>query len=132
MTAATTSSWWAAFSISGCSAKAHRCCSSAGSTAGSPTDVATTDGSSRGTLADRVVIVSAREPDAARALATAGATVVAVGSDADATGKLVRSLVDAGHRAVGFVGDPERDAAALGEMVAELFPDRDAERPEPA
>lgn len=93
--------------------------------------MAITDGNDRGKLADRVVIVSTGEPNAARVLAAAGATVVAIGSDAAATGKLVRALVDAGHRAVAFVGEPERDAAALGEMVAELFPDRDPERPEP-
>lgn len=85
-----------------------------------------------GALGGRVVIVSADEPDAARALGAAGASVVVVGRDANVTGALVRSLVDGGHRAVAFVGDATRDAAALGEMVAELFPDRDRAGPEPA
>lgn len=94
--------------------------------------MATKERDDSGRLGGRVVIVSVGEPDAARALATAGATVVVVGSDAVATGTLVRSLVDAGHRAAAFVGDASTDAAALSEMVAELFPDRDADRPEPA
>lgn len=85
-----------------------------------------------GPLGGRVTIVSAGEPDAARALAAAGASVVVVGSDPTATGALVRSLVDDGHRAAAFIGDATHDAAALGEMVAELFPDRDHDGPEPA
>jgi hypothetical protein len=94
--------------------------------------VATNERDDSGRLGGRVAIVSVGEPDAARALAAAGASVVVVGSDATATGALVRSLVDGGHRAVAFVGDAAHDAAALGEMVAELFPDRDLDGPEPA
>ena len=83
-------------------------------------------------LTDRVVVVSVLEPDAAVALATEGAAVVVVGTDAAATGALMRTLTDAGHRALAFVGDASTDAAALAEMVAELFPDRPADAPEPA
>ena len=85
-----------------------------------------------GLLAGRVVVVGVAEPDAARALAAEGATVVVVGRDANATGELVRTLVDTDLRAVAFVGDAATDSAALAEMVGELFPDRRANEPEPA
>lgn len=99
---------------------------------GSPTDMTAKQHDDPGPLGGRVAIVSAGEPDAARALAAAGASVVVVGRDATTTGALVRSLLDGGHRTAAFVGDATHDAAALGEMVAELFPDRDHEGPEPA
>ena len=83
-------------------------------------------------LTGRVVVVSVHEPDAALALAGEGAAVVVVGTDSEATGALVRALVEAGHRGAAFVGDVAGDAAALTEMVAELFPDRVPDRPEPA
>lgn len=90
------------------------------------------DGRGVGLLAGRVVVVGVAEPDAARALAAEGATVVVVGSDPVVAGELVRSLVDAGHRAAAFVGDAATDSAALAEMVGELFPDRRANEPDPA
>jgi hypothetical protein len=52
----------------------------------------------------------------------AGRVVVVVGDDGAAVGKAVVVLTDAGARAAAFVGDPLGDAAALVEMVAELFP----------
>lgn len=85
-----------------------------------------------GPLSDRVVVVSVREPDAAVALAGAGARVVVVGTDAAETGGLVRRLREAGHRAHAFVGDATRDASALAEMIDELFPERAPGTPEPA
>ncbi len=85
-----------------------------------------------GRLAGRVAIVSPAEPDAALALAAAGATVVVVGPEPDAVGALVRRVADAGHRAIAFVGDPTTDADALVEMVAEIFPDRAPGASEPA
>jgi len=81
---------------------------------------------------DQVAVVSVAEPDSARALAVQGAAVVVVGHDGDAVGALVRTLVDAGHRAAAFVGDATDDAAELAEMAAELFPERVPDAPEPA
>ena len=81
---------------------------------------------------DRVAVVSVAQRDDAFVLAVAGATVVVVGRDAEAVGALVRTLVDAGHRAAAFVGDAADDAVALAEMVAELFPERLPGEPEPA
>ena len=79
-------------------------------------------------LRGRVVIVSVTEPSATRALAAEAATVVVVGSDGEAVGTLVAEIEiefePVGAHAVAFVGDPasEGGAAALAEMVAELFP----------
>jgi NAD(P)-dependent dehydrogenase (short-subunit alcohol dehydrogenase family) len=77
-----------------------------------------------GALDGRVVIVSVAEVAAARALATRGAAIVVVGTDAEAVGAGVEQLAAGGARACAFVGDPSNDAdgAALAEMVAELFP----------
>jgi hypothetical protein len=47
---------------------------------------------------------------------------VVVGVDPRAVGDAVRSLVDAGVRAAGWVG---ADLAGLGEMLGELFPGED-------
>ena len=60
-----------------------------------------------------------------------GRVVVVVGDDARRVGPAVKVLGDAGARAAGFVGDPTDDAAALTEMVAELFPDARGDAPEP-
>lgn len=62
----------------------------------------------------------------------AGRVVVVVGDDAARVGEAVRVLTDAGARAAGFVGDPASNAASLTEMVAELFPERAGDAPEPA
>jgi 3-oxoacyl-[acyl-carrier protein] reductase len=68
------------------------------------------------------VVVSAGEPDVARALASEGAAVVIVG-DAAAAGAVAGEIEEAGGRASVFAGDARRDddRAALAEMVAELF-----------
>jgi NAD(P)-dependent dehydrogenase (short-subunit alcohol dehydrogenase family) len=73
-------------------------------------------------LAGRVVVVSAAEPDVARALAREGAAVVIVG-DAAVAGALAGEIEDEGGRACVFAGNLRRDGdrAALAEMVAELF-----------
>jgi hypothetical protein len=62
----------------------------------------------------------------------AGKVVVVVGDDGTKVGAAVRVLTDAGARAAAFVGDPVTESAALREMVGELFPERPADRPEPA
>lgn len=68
------------------------------------------------------MVVSARERDVARVLASEGAAVVIVG-DAAAAGALVGEVEEAGGRASVFAGDVTRDddRAALAEMLAELF-----------
>jgi hypothetical protein len=73
-------------------------------------------------LSGRVVVVSAAEPDAARALAGEGAAVVIVG-EAGVAGALAGEIEEAGGRACVFAGDVggDEDRAALAEMVAELF-----------
>jgi hypothetical protein len=58
--------------------------------------------------------------------------VVVVGSDAEAVGALVADLEGRGLRAAAFVGDPAREREALVEMLAELFPGRRGDEPEPA
>lgn len=90
------------------------------------------DGREQRGLTGRVVVVSVAEPDSAAALAAEGATVVVIGADAAAVGGLVRTLIDAGNRALAFVGDASTDASALAEMVSELFPEREPDAPEPA
>ncbi len=79
-------------------------------------------------LDGRVAIVSVEEPAATRALARESATIVVVGDDAEHVGLLVAELNRLGARSAAFVGDPGSDAgaAALTEMVAELFPAADA------
>ncbi len=72
------------------------------------------------------------EPLAGRPDPLAGRVVVVVGDDGTKVGDAVRVLTDAGARAAGFVGDPASGAAALTEMVDELFPERVGEAPEPA
>jgi len=69
------------------------------------------------------VVVGVEQRPAAVALAARGATVVVVGAEAGAVGSLVREVATTGARAAAFVGDPstDADAAALSEMLAELF-----------
>jgi len=54
----------------------------------------------------------------ARALGSAGVTVVLSGSDAAALGALVPEVEDAGGRAAVFVGT---DPAVRAELIAEMF-----------
>jgi hypothetical protein len=55
-----------------------------------------------------------------------GLTVLVIGTDARAVGEMVREMGERGARAIACVGDPttSADAAALHELVAELFPVR--------
>jgi NAD(P)-dependent dehydrogenase (short-subunit alcohol dehydrogenase family) len=84
--------------------------------------VATASSPANRLLSGRVVVVSAAEPDAARAVAEEGAAVVIVG-EAGGAGALAGEIEAAGGRACVFAGDLRRDddRAALAEMVAELF-----------
>lgn len=81
---------------------------------------------------DRVVIVNVADGATAHERAAQGSAVLVVGTDAEATGALVRALLDAGHRSAAFVGDATSDSQAVAEMIAELFPDLDPDAPEPA
>ena len=77
-------------------------------------------------LAGRVVVTG--EADVARAVAREGATVVLVGTDADALGLLATEVADLGGRAVVLVGDladpvtGDTTRATLAELLHELFP----------
>jgi hypothetical protein len=55
---------------------------------------------------------------------TETATIVLVGVDGEALGRLASELQAEGRRVSVFVGDPaaESDRAALREMLAELYP----------
>jgi len=74
-----------------------------------------------GVLAGRVVVVT--DPAAARAVAEGDAAVVIVSQDPDAA-VVVSELEQDGRRVAHFTGDLAQtdDRAALGEMIAELFP----------
>jgi len=72
-------------------------------------------------LAGAVAIVSVDTPDLARRLAADGATVVLVGAVTDRAGSLVADIEGRPGRVAVFGGDPEADADALVEFVAELF-----------
>ena len=76
-------------------------------------------------MTGRVVVVGVEQRDAAVALGERGATVVVVGTDAEAVGTVVRAVADTGARSAAFIGDPSNpaDAGALTEMLDELFPD---------
>ena len=54
--------------------------------------------------------------------------IVLVGTDGDALGRLAGELEAEGRRVAVFVGDPaaEEDRAALREMLAELYPERES------
>ena len=51
----------------------------------------------------------------------AAPTAIVIGADAQRVGEIVADLEGRGVRAAAFLGDPAQDAAALGEMLAELF-----------
>ncbi len=74
-------------------------------------------------LAGRVVITG--DADVARAVASDGATVVLVNTDAAALGALVDEVQALGGRAAVLVGDLTDPAtrATLSELLAELFSD---------
>ena len=69
-------------------------------------------------------MVRATEADVARALSADGAALVLVDEDGGRAGALAREIIDAGGRAVVFVGDAtdETGRSALAEMISELFP----------
>lgn len=76
-------------------------------------------------LAGRVVVVGCELPAVARRLASAGATVVVVGHDAEAAGDLLAAIEgDGAGRAAFFrTSGPvpgDCDLAGLAELVAEL------------
>ncbi|MET0627898.1 MAG: hypothetical protein ABW033_05525 [Acidimicrobiia bacterium] len=77
-------------------------------------------------LEGRVVVTG--DADVARAVAGEGATVVLVGTDADALGVLATEVAELGGRAVALVGDlgdpvtGDTTRATLAELLHELFP----------
>ena len=68
------------------------------------------------------MVVSVDAPELARRLAADGATVVLVGEATERAGALVAELEAGGAgRVAVFAGDPDVEAEALAEFVAELF-----------
>lgn len=79
-----------------------------------------------GRLSGRVVVVHAAGAEAAIALASEGATVVVVDTDARAAGEVAARIAAIGGRAAVFSGDLTNPdpRAALVELVDELFGER--------